>query len=176
VIPNMVDHRCVHRIENLKARLDRANNTFNAEVLLAESLNGAAPPRIPLRELLFIRPQNINYWSTVVQEAVLVAGHLLNQGVFLVPKDNTIGLYAACLIECEIDTMHAPALMMTTLTIIEEVPPNLQGALQKSKSSLVRLGWGTRYEAHDVNGVILVTIEVILGRAITLYRNDQASF
>jgi hypothetical protein len=90
-----------------------------------------------------------------------------------VPKDNTIGLYAACLIECDINTMHAYTLMRATLNMIEEVPPNLQNALQESRANLVRLGWGTRYEAHDVNGVILVTIKVILGRAITLYRNDQ---
>ncbi len=150
-IPNMADHRRVHRFEDLKPRVDRVGNMFNAEVLMAESLNGAASPRIPLGELLFIGPQNINYWSTVVQEAVSVAGHLINQGVFLVPKDNTIRLYATCLIKCDIDTMHAYALMRATLDMIEEVPSNLQNALQKSRASLVRLGWGTRYEAHDVN-------------------------
>ncbi len=90
------------------------------------------------------------------------------------PRDNTIGLYAACLIECDINTMHAYTLMKTTLNMIEEVPPSLQNALQESRYELVRLGWGTKYEAHDVNGVILTTIEVILGRAITLHRNDQS--
>ncbi len=70
--------------------------------------------------------------------------------------------------------MHAPALMETTLSMIEEVPPNLQAVLQLSRNELVQLGWGTRYEAHNVNGVILVTLKIILGRPITLYRNDHA--
>jgi len=97
-IPNMADHRRMHSVEGLKFHVDKAGNSFNAEVLMTDSLNGAAPSNIPLGDILSIGPQNINYWSTVVQEAVSVAGHLTNQGVFLVPRDNTIGLYAACLI------------------------------------------------------------------------------
>jgi hypothetical protein len=174
VIPNMADHRRMHHLEGLKRHADIAGNSLNAEVLMSDSLNGAAPSNVPLGDILYIGAQNINYWSTVVQEAVSVAGHLMNHGVFLVPRDNTTGLYAACLIECDIYTIHAYTLMKTTLNMIKEVPPSLQKALQESRYELVRLGWGTKYEAHDVNGVILTTIEVILGRAITLHRNDQS--
>ncbi len=140
VIPNMVDHRRVHRVESLKTRLDRAASEFNREIFLAMSLNGAAPPGNSDKQLCFIGPQNINYWSTVIQEAVAVAGHFFNQGIFLVPRDNTLGVYSACLIKCEVDTVHAPALMMTTLAMIEEVPPNLQAALQMT-GCWVNEGW-----------------------------------
>jgi hypothetical protein len=78
VIPNMADHRRMHHVEDLKRHVDRASNSFNAEVLMSDSLNGAAPSNIPLGDILYIRAQNINYWSTVVQEAVSVAGHLMN--------------------------------------------------------------------------------------------------
>ncbi len=96
----MVDHRRVHSVENLKAQVNRAAIEFNRAIITATSLNGAAPPGEPYEQLCFIRQQNINYWSTVVQEAESVAGHLVNNCLFLIPRDNTLGLYSACLIEC----------------------------------------------------------------------------
>jgi hypothetical protein len=42
-IPNMADHRRMHHIEDLKFHVDKAGNSFNAKVLMADSLNCAAP-------------------------------------------------------------------------------------------------------------------------------------